>query len=189
MTREPLAIPVPGGHNQRLPSMKAPAFSRATLAGLATLAALLLRPLPVRAADAFGIVAKWPLPGASTRFDYLIDDPVDHRLYVSHDTAFDVLDTRTGAVVGHVAPTSRAHGVALAHAAGHGFATSGGDNAVVMFDLASLAVLKRIPSTGKGPDSVRYDAASDRVYVANHQAETSRSSTRSPAPWSPPRWC
>src|SRR5262249_42862022 len=63
---------------------------------------------------------------------------------------------------------TRAHGVAIASDAGHGFASSGIDDVIVMFDLKTLAEVKRIKSTGSNPDSIEFDPDTKRVYAGNH---------------------
>jgi DNA-binding beta-propeller fold protein YncE len=66
---------------------------------------------------------------------------------------------------------SRAHGIAFAYEFGHGFATSGTDSTITMFDLKTLAVL----GTAKGQldaDAVLYDPASKRVFSFNGDSKS-----------------
>lgn len=119
------------------------------------------------AAD-YQVVAHYKIGGDSGGFDYLRVDPAARRLYVAHDKRFDVLDVDTGAKVGEIGPVARAHGVAIAPESGHGFASSGIDNIITMFDVKTLAKLKEIKSTGSNPDAIEYDPATKRVYAANH---------------------
>jgi DNA-binding beta-propeller fold protein YncE len=55
---------------------------------------------------------------------------------------------------------------------GHGFATSGNDQSVVMFDLKSYEVLGRIPAA-EDADAIIYDSASNRVFTFNGDAHSS----------------
>jgi hypothetical protein len=71
----------------------------------------------------FHEVARFPIGGGDARYDYVRIDPENRRLYVSHDKVFEVLDADSGAKLGRIGPTSRAHGVAIATGFGHGFAT------------------------------------------------------------------
>jgi YVTN family beta-propeller protein len=49
-----------------------------------------------------------------------------------------------------------------------GFATSGNDNAVIVFDPQTLKVLAMVKTTGTNPDAIQYDAADTRkIYVVN----------------------
>lgn len=119
------------------------------------------------AAD-YRVVAHYMIGGDSSAYDYIKVDPVARRLYVAHQKRFEVLDADSGAKVGEVGPVTRGHGVAVVRETGHGFATSGIDDLITMFDLQSLATLKQVKSTGSGPDSIEYDPSSKCVYAANH---------------------
>jgi hypothetical protein len=60
----------------------------------------------------------------------------------------------------------------VAAATGHGFATSGNDQSVVMFDLKTFKVLGRIPAA-EDADAIIYDRASNRVFTFNGDAHSS----------------
>src|SRR5438874_13230656 len=79
-----------------------------------------------------------------------------------------VIDGATGKVIGDIPDTPRTHGIALAPKSGHGFTTNGGDSTVTMFDIASLAVIKKIPVPTGGLDGIMYDDFSDRIILTNH---------------------
>jgi YVTN family beta-propeller protein len=122
--------------------------------------------LRAAAAD-YQIVARYPIGGTGS-YDYLRVDAAARRLYIAHEKRFEVLDADTGKKLGEIAPTSRAHGVALAPDTGHGFASSGMDDEITMFDLKTLATIKKIHSTGSNPDAIEYDPQSKLVYTGNH---------------------
>ncbi len=124
--------------------------------------------IAVAAHAQYKVVAHFPIGGDTSSYDYLRVDPVARRLYVSHEKKFEVLDVDTGRKVGEIGPASRAHGVALAPATGHGFTSSGIDDALIMFDLKTLATIKTIKSTGSNPDSIEYDPESKNIYAGNH---------------------
>jgi DNA-binding beta-propeller fold protein YncE len=126
---------------------------------------ILAAALSAGAAD-FKVIAHYPIPG-EVRYDYLRVDPVMRRLYVSHSTRVEVLDVDTGAKLGEIAPMKGIHGICIVPGLGRGFITSGGDRTVVMFDLASMKVLKVIPGLGMKPDAIEYDPETKMVYVAN----------------------
>lgn len=115
----------------------------------------------------YKIVARYPIGGTGS-YDYLRVDPVGRRLYIAHEKHFEVLDVDTGKKVGEIAPTSRAHGVAISAETGHGFASSGIDDEITMFDLKTLATIKKIKSTGSNPDAIEFDPQTKRVYAGNH---------------------
>ena len=66
----------------------------------------------------------------------------------------------TGKLLGEVTGTNGAHGTAIAQASGHGFATSGNDQSVVMFDLKTFKTLGRIPSA-EDTDAIVYERIAD----------------------------
>ena len=57
-----------------------------------------------------------------------------------------VVNEDNGSLLGAVTGINGAHGTAIAEGTGHGFATSGQDGSVVMFDLKSLKTLGKIPA-------------------------------------------
>ena len=113
-------------------------------------------------------VDKVPLPGEG-RGDYLTIDTDANRLYVTHSTAVHVLDLTTLKPLFQVDGLKVAHGVALDAARGHGFVTDGGQNAVVMFDLATGKAIKTIPA-GTKPDSIVHDIASGMILAFNGES-------------------
>src|SRR6266576_2179349 len=88
-------------------------------------------------------VAKYSI-GGDGGTDYLTAEPGTGRVFVSRSTHVMGIDGATGKVTGDIPNTPRTHGIALAPKSGHGFITSGGDSTVTMFDLATLAVIKKI---------------------------------------------
>src|SRR4029077_7185384 len=75
-------------------------------------------------------------------------------------------------LVGEVTGINGAHGAAVAEKTGHGFATSGNDSSVVMFDLTTFKVLGRIPAA-EDADAIIYDPPSNRVFTFNGDAHSS----------------
>jgi YVTN family beta-propeller protein len=68
--------------------------------------------------------------------------------------------------VASIANLKRVHGVALAHELNKGFISDSGDNAIVVFDLKSNAVMQRV-KVGDAPDAVLYEPTKRRVYAFN----------------------
>ena len=100
--------------------------------------------------------------GGDGGWDILIADAKNKRLYVSHGSQAVVIDTATDKVIGSIPKTNGIHGVAFGPE--YGFTTNGRDNAVTMFQLSDMKVMGTIP-TGKNPDALVYDKATDRVFV------------------------
>ncbi|MEJ0008281.1 MAG: hypothetical protein WDM77_18445 [Steroidobacteraceae bacterium] len=104
--------------------------------------------------------------------DYLTAESGTGRVFVSRGTHVMVVDGVTGKVLGDIADTPRTHGIALSRKSGHGFITNGGDSTVTMFDLKSLAVVRKIPAGISGLDGIMYDDFNDRVVLTNHSTPT-----------------
>jgi DNA-binding beta-propeller fold protein YncE len=100
--------------------------------------------------------------------DYLTAEPGTGRVFVSRGTHVMVIDGATGKVIGDIADTPRTHGIALVAKHNHGFITNGGDSTVTMFDLKTLAVIRKIKVATGGLDGIMYDASDDRVILTNH---------------------
>jgi DNA-binding beta-propeller fold protein YncE len=138
----------------------------------ATLAALLVAPgLLVQATPAYRITKTFALGGDGS-WDYVVPDPPNHRLFIARQNRVMVVDENSGALVGEVTGIQGAHGTAVVESAGHGFATSGRDQSVVMFDLKTFKTLGRIPAA-EDADAIIYDAASARVFTFNGDAHSS----------------
>jgi len=97
--------------------------------------------------------------------DYLTAEPGTGRVFVSRGTHVMVVDGTSGKVLGD---TPRTHGIALVPASHHGFTTNGGDSTVTMFDLASLAVIKKIHVPTGGLDGIMFDDFSGHIILTNH---------------------
>src|SRR3989454_5769403 len=120
-------------------------------------------------------VAKYSI-GGDGGTDYLLAEPGTGRVFVSRSTHVMVIDGATGKVIRDIPDTPRTHGIALAPKSGHGFTTNGGDSTVTMFDIASLAVVKKIKVPTGGLHGIMYDDFSDRLLLTNHSppARTTR---------------
>src|SRR5262245_43780920 len=99
--------------------------------------------------------------------DYVAVESATGRVFVSRQTHMMVVDGSTGKVVGDIMNTPGVHGAGLATKYGHGFTTNSGDQTVTMFDLKTLAVLKKI-TVGPGLDGIMYDEPDDKIILTNH---------------------
>jgi DNA-binding beta-propeller fold protein YncE len=100
--------------------------------------------------------------------DYLTAEPGTGRIFISRGTHVMVVDGATGKVLGDIPDTPRTHGIALAPRSSHGFITNAGDSTVTIFDLKTLAVVRRVPVPTGGLDGIMYDDFSDRIILTNH---------------------
>jgi YVTN family beta-propeller protein len=117
------------------------------------------------AAPTYKVVNKIKIGGA-TRWDYVYVDSANHRLYASHMSQVEVIDTATDKLVGTIMGTNGVHGIAIAQDLGRGFISDGGDNDVTVFDLKTLAVISKV-KTGQNPDSIIYEPVTHRVFTFN----------------------
>src|ERR1700678_148020 len=99
-------------------------------------------------------------------WDYLIADGATGRVFVSHGTEVDVVDSKKGEVVGRIEGLKLVHGIALAPEFNRGFISDGAANQVVVFDLTTLARVGEV-AAGMNPDGIIYDPASKRVFAFN----------------------
>jgi DNA-binding beta-propeller fold protein YncE len=106
--------------------------------------------------------------GGEGGHDYIVAEPGTGRVFVSRDTHFMVVDGATGKVLGDILDTPGVHGVALVPKWNHGFTTNRGDSTLTMFDLKTLASIKKIPIAAGGLDGIMYDDSIDRVILTNH---------------------
>src|SRR5882724_914048 len=67
--------------------------------------------------------------GGDGSWDYIVPDPPNHRLFIARQNRVMVVDEDSGKLLGEVTGIQGAHGTAIAHSSGHGFATAGNDQA------------------------------------------------------------
>ena len=100
--------------------------------------------------------------------DYVAVESATGRVFVSRGTHMMVVEGSTGKVLGDIPNTPGVHGAGIATKAGHGFTTNGGDKTVTMFDLKTLAEIKRITVSQGGLDGITYDEPDDLIILTNH---------------------
>ncbi len=121
--------------------------------------------------QSYHVARRYTLGGDSGGWDYLALDTVGHRLFIAHQDRIMVVDPDSGKLLGEIRGLNRAHGVAFAYEAGHGFATSGADSTVTIFDLKSLRVLGHT-MVPPDDDAVLYDPATKRIFTFNGDAHS-----------------
>src|ERR1700732_781859 len=133
---------------------------------LATMTSLL-----AQSSSSYRVTQTYTLGGDGS-WDYIVPDPPHHRLFIARQNRVMVVDEDSGTLLGEGTGIQGAHRTALAEVTGHGFATSGNDQSVVMFDLKPFQVLGRIPAA-EDADAIIYDSASNRVFTLNGDAHSS----------------
>ncbi len=114
----------------------------------------------------YKIANRFHLPGED-RWDYLKADADGGRVFVSHGTQTQVMDEKSGRLLGTIPDTKGVHGIALAGKRRKGYLSNGKDTSVTVFDLKTLATLGKIKVTGGNPDAILYDDFSGQVFTFN----------------------
>ena len=117
-------------------------------------------------------VARQVKLGGDGRWDYIVLDTASNRLFIARQDRVMVVDPDHGKLLGEVRGLDGAHGVALDYATHHGFATSGHDGSVIMFDLKTLKELGRTRAADDA-DAILFDPASNHVFTFNGDAHSS----------------
>src|SRR4029077_925242 len=135
-------------------------MKRRLLAALVLISAAMVAAPGVGHAQTFK-VEKFDIKGEGGT-DYVAVDAATGRVFVSRGDHMMVIEGATGKVLGDITNTPGVHGAGIATRAGHGFTTNGGDMTVTMFDLKTLAVIKRI-MVGPGLDGITFDEPDDKI--------------------------
>jgi DNA-binding beta-propeller fold protein YncE len=114
----------------------------------------------------FKIAHRFKLGGEGA-WDYIAVDEATGRLFVSHGSAVQVVDGKTGEVVGTIPNTRGVHGIAIAADLNKGFTSNGKDSSITIFDLKAYDAIAKVPTTGEDPDAIIYDPYSQRVFCFN----------------------
>ncbi|HEX5264607.1 MAG TPA: YncE family protein [Phenylobacterium sp.] len=116
-----------------------------------------------RAVADYELTAHVPL-GAPGAQDYLTFDAGSGLLYIAQGTRVTVFDTHAKAVVGSIGPFHDTHGVAVVPALGKGFADSGDDGVVKVFNLKDRKITGSI-KVSEDADGMVFDAHTGLVLV------------------------
>jgi DNA-binding beta-propeller fold protein YncE len=113
-------------------------------------------------------VARIPLPGGNSRFDYASLDPRRGLLFVAHLGASQVVEinTHTDRVVRTIPGLAQVHGVLVVPSLHRVYATATGANMVVRINEDTGRVLGQT-ATGGYPDGLAYDPANRTIWATN----------------------
>jgi DNA-binding beta-propeller fold protein YncE len=114
------------------------------------------------------VIARIPLPGGNSRFDYASLDSRRGLLFVAHLGASQVVEIniKTGGVVRTIGGLPQVHGVLVVPALRRVYATATGANTVVRIDEDTGRILGRSP-TGAYPDGLAYDQGNGTIWTTN----------------------
>lgn len=110
--------------------------------------------------------------GGDGGWDYISLDTVGHRLFVARSDRVMVIDPSSGKLLAEIPGLNRAHGIAFDYADNRGFASSGGDSSVVIFDLKTLQVTGRTIAAPDA-DAILFDPATKRIFTFNGDSRSS----------------
>ena len=127
-------------------------------------ACLLLLTTPATAESSGIHLVKSVTLGGDTFWDAVTFDHSSGHLFITHGSHVVVVDAKTYDVAGDIPDVASAHQVAIGLA--KGFATSGTNNSVVVFDPSTLKVTGTI-AVGTRPDGTIFDAFSRRLFTFN----------------------
>ncbi|WP_260704744.1 YncE family protein [Edaphobacter flagellatus] len=120
-------------------------------------------------AQNYHIADHWKI-GGQGGWDYLLSDDAAHRLYITHNSRIEVVDTTTGKVIGAVTGLKSTHGVALNPDGRTGYASDGAGNAIVVFNRADFSVTATV-SAGSNPDGITYEPSTKTVWAFNGRSK------------------
>jgi YVTN family beta-propeller protein len=112
-------------------------------------------------------IANKIMVGGDGGWDYISVDESAGRIYASHSTRVEVIEIKSGKVIGTIPDTKGIHGIAIAPDLNKGFTSNGRDSSVTIFDLKTLSVITAIKVTGANPDAILYDPFSEKVFAFN----------------------
>jgi len=112
------------------------------------------------------IVNRFPVEGDGG-WDYLKIDDTTGRLFVSHGMVTQVVDSKTGTLLGTIENTKGVHGIAFDPKGNKAFISCGRDSSVTVINLTTLQFITNVKVTGANPDAILYDPFSDKVFVYN----------------------
>jgi YVTN family beta-propeller protein len=114
----------------------------------------------------YKIVNRFPVEGDGG-WDYLAMDENTGRLFISHGMITQVIDSKTGKLLGTIEDTKGVHGIALDRKDNKAFISCGKDSTVTIINLTTLEFICKVKITGANPDAILYDDFSEKVFVYN----------------------
>jgi YVTN family beta-propeller protein len=116
-------------------------------------------------AQTYHVTDHWKV-GGQGGWDYLLSDDSAHRLYITHNSRVEVIDTETGKLIGAVIGLKSTHGVALNPDGKTGYISDGAGNAIVVFDRGDFSVVATVPA-GTNPDGIAFEPKTNTVWAFN----------------------
>jgi YVTN family beta-propeller protein len=121
-------------------------------------------------AQSYHVFDRWKV-GGQGGWDYLLSDDAAHRLYITHNSRVEVVDSATGKLIGAITGLKSTHGVALNPDGKTGYISDGAGNAIVVFNRADFSVLATIPA-GTNPDGITFETVTKTVWAFNGRSNS-----------------
>ena len=122
------------------------------------------------AAQNYHVADQWKL-GGQGGWDYLLSDAAAHRLYVTHNSRVEVVDTTTGKPIGAITGLKSTHGVALNPDGKTGYISDGAGNAIVVFHRSDFSIQTTVPA-GSNPDGITFEPLTKTVWAFNGRSNS-----------------
>ncbi len=139
------------------------------LACAAALVSSFVAPALSSAQTPYSVTTKWAI-GGDGWWDYLAVDPAAPRLYLTHGTQVDVVDTGSGKLVGSITGLKGTHGVVFDTDGKTAYISDGGANAVIVFNKADLKKLDSI-TAGTNPDGMAFEPKTRTIWAFNGRSK------------------
>jgi YVTN family beta-propeller protein len=120
-------------------------------------------------AQNYHVSDRWKL-GGQGGWDYLLSDDAARRLYITHNSRVEVVDSSTGKLIGAVTGLKSTHGVALNPDGKVGYISDGAGNSIVVFDRTTLSITATVPA-GTNPDGIAYEPKTKTVWAFNGRSK------------------
>ncbi len=121
-------------------------------------------------AQNYHVTDHWKI-GGQGGWDYLVSDDAAHRLYVTHNSRVEVVDSATGKPIGAITGLKSTHGVALNPDGKTGYISDGAGNAIVVFNRADFSTEATVPA-GTNPDGIVFEPTTKTVWAFNGRSST-----------------
>ncbi len=121
----------------------------------------------------FQMVGDFPLPGGTTRWDYLSLDQDLGRIFIAHlgDSEVVAFDTASKKVVGSIKDIGHVHGTLAIPQKQVVYASATQTDEVVAINPMTLSIIARVPA-GVYPDGMAYAPKVGKLYISDENGDT-----------------
>src|SRR3984885_12507877 len=145
-----------------------PTFHRTILRGAVFAAVLSFAAFAT--AQNYHVAEHWKI-GGQGGWDYRLSDEAAHRLYITHNSRVEVLDSATGKVLGAITGLKSTHGVTLNSDGKTGYISDGAGNQIVVFNRGDFSV-KATVAAGTNPDAIIFEPSTKTVWAFNGRSNS-----------------